>query len=77
MRHDRITISLNQMGGLPCIRGLRIPVSTVLGQLAAGRAHEEILADFAHLDELTSTRPSGTPPPPPRSNLQGRSFRLR
>jgi uncharacterized protein (DUF433 family) len=39
------------MGGLPCIRGLRIPVTTVLGQLAAGESHDEILADFADLEE--------------------------
>jgi uncharacterized protein (DUF433 family) len=50
MAYERITISAKQMGGLPCIRGLRIPVSTVLGQLAAGRTHEEILADFPDLE---------------------------
>lgn len=50
MPRDRITINPDQMGGLPCIRGLRIPVSTVLGQLAAGRTREEILADFPDLE---------------------------
>lgn len=50
MARDRITINPDQMGGLPCIRGLRIPVSTVLGQLAAGRTREEILADFPELE---------------------------
>lgn len=50
MPHDRITINPDQMGGLPCIRGLRIPVSTVLGQLAAGRTRDEILADFPDLE---------------------------
>ena len=39
------------MGGLPCIRGLRIPVSTVIGQLAAGRTHEQVLEDFPDLGE--------------------------
>ena len=48
---DRITIDHRKMGGLPCIRDLRIPVSTVIGQLAAGRTHEEILADFPDLEE--------------------------
>jgi uncharacterized protein (DUF433 family) len=49
--YERITINPNQMGGLPCIRGLRIPVATVIGQLAAGRTHEEILTDFPDLEE--------------------------
>lgn len=47
---DRITIEPNKMGGLPCIRGLRIPVTTVLGQLGAGRSYEEILEDFPDLE---------------------------
>jgi len=51
MAYERITINPNQMGGLPCIRGLRIPVSTVVGQLAAGRTHAQILADFPDLEE--------------------------
>jgi len=51
MSYDRITINPSQMGGLPCLRGLRIPVSTVIGQLAAGQTHEEILADFPDLEE--------------------------
>jgi uncharacterized protein (DUF433 family) len=46
----RIAINPNQMGGLPCIRGLRIPVATVIGQLAAGRSHAEVLADFPDLE---------------------------
>lgn len=50
MTHGRITINRDQMGGLPCIRGLRIPVSTVLGQLAAGRTRKQILADFPDLE---------------------------
>ena len=32
------------MGGIPCIRGLRIPVATVVGMVADGMSHEEILA---------------------------------
>lgn len=50
MAFPRITINANQMGGLPCIRGLRIPVATVIGQLAAGRSHAEVLADFPDLE---------------------------
>ncbi len=52
MAYERITINPNQMGGLPCIRGLRIPVTTIVGQLAAGRSHDEILADFPDLEAV-------------------------
>ncbi len=38
------------MRGAPCIRGLRIPVATVMGQLAAGQSAEQILADFPDLE---------------------------
>jgi uncharacterized protein (DUF433 family) len=51
MAFERITINPKQMGGLPCIRGLRIPVTTVIGQLAAGQTHDAILADFPDLEE--------------------------
>jgi uncharacterized protein (DUF433 family) len=47
---DRITIDPARMGGLACIRDLRIPVTTVLGQLGAGRSAEEILADYPDLE---------------------------
>jgi uncharacterized protein (DUF433 family) len=45
------TIEPDKRGGGPCIRGLRITVSDVLGWLAAGMSHEEILADFPDLTE--------------------------
>ena len=50
MVFERITIEPEKMGGLPCIRGLRIPVTTVVGQLAAGRTYDEVLADFPDLE---------------------------
>lgn len=50
MAFGRISIDHAKMGGLPCIRDLRIPVSTVLGQLAAGRTEAEILEDFPDLE---------------------------
>jgi uncharacterized protein (DUF433 family) len=50
MAFEQITIDHAKMGGLPCIRGLRIPVSTVLGQLAAGRTESAILADYPGLE---------------------------
>ena len=43
---ERITVNPNQMGGVPCIRGLRIPVATVLRMLAGGMSEQEILADY-------------------------------
>ncbi|MGH3855469.1 MAG: DUF433 domain-containing protein [Pseudonocardiaceae bacterium] len=50
MAFDRITIDHAKMGGLPCVRDLRIPVSTILGQLAAGREMGQILEDFPDLE---------------------------
>jgi len=38
------------MGGVPCIRGLRIPVSTIVGMVADGMPTEEILKDFPDLE---------------------------
>jgi len=38
------------MGGVPCIRGLRIPVATVLGMLADGMSAEEIVAAYPDLE---------------------------
>ena len=45
---ERITVNPNQMGGVPCIRGLRIPVATVVSMIADGMAEAEILT--AHPD---------------------------
>ena len=50
MRFARITIDPAQMGGVPCIRGLRIPVATVVDMVAAGMTHDEILTDFPDLE---------------------------
>ncbi len=47
---ERITVDPSKMRGAPCIRGLRIPVATVLGQLAAGVPSEQILLDFPGLE---------------------------
>jgi len=46
-----ITIQPGKRGGRPCVRGMRIVVSDVLGWLAAGMSHEEILSDFPELTE--------------------------
>jgi uncharacterized protein (DUF433 family) len=50
MSSGRITIDPNQMGGLPCIRGMRVTVSAIVGQLAAGRTIDEILGDYPYLE---------------------------
>jgi uncharacterized protein (DUF433 family) len=49
MALDRITVDPNWMRGLPCIRGTRVTVSAVLGQLAAGSSVDEVLADLPYL----------------------------
>ena len=46
----RITVDPNQMGGLPCIRGLRIPVATVVGMVGDGMADAEILSAYPDLE---------------------------
>jgi len=38
------------MGGVPCIRGLRVPVATVVGLVAEGMADAEVLAAFPDLE---------------------------
>jgi len=47
---SRITISSEQCGGRPCIRGMRIRVQDVLDMLAGGASYEEILEDFPYLE---------------------------
>jgi uncharacterized protein (DUF433 family) len=50
MKFQRITVNPNQMGGVPCIRGLRIPLSTVVGMVAEGMTEEEILKAYPDLE---------------------------
>lgn len=47
---DRITIEPAKMGGAPCIRGLRIPVTTVVGLIEEGLSPREILDDYPDLE---------------------------
>ena len=47
----RITVNPSQMGGVPVIRGLRIPVATVVGMVADGMTTDEILKAFPDLVE--------------------------
>jgi uncharacterized protein (DUF433 family) len=50
MRFARITVDPRQMGGVSCIRGLRIPVATIVGMIADGMAEAEILAAYPDLE---------------------------
>jgi len=50
MRFQRITVNPKQMGGVPCIRSLRIPVATVVAMVAEGMSEEEILAAYPDLE---------------------------
>ncbi len=50
MTYSRITVRADQMGGVPCIRGLRIPVATVVDMVADGMGREEILAAYPDLE---------------------------
>jgi uncharacterized protein (DUF433 family) len=47
---DRITVRVDQMGGVPCIRGLRIPVATLVGMVADGMSTQEILSAYPDLE---------------------------
>ena len=49
MTFQRITVNPHQMGGVPCLRGLRIPVATVVGMVADGMSAEDILKGFPDL----------------------------
>jgi len=51
MNYTRITVDPRQMGGVPCIRGLRIPVATVVGMVADGMSRCEILAAYPDLTD--------------------------
>ena len=50
MAYERITADPDQMGGQPCIRGLRIPVATVVAMVADGMTVDEIVAAYPDLE---------------------------
>ena len=51
MNHfDRITQAPGLMGGKPTLRGMRVTVSMVVGQIGAGRTIEELLVDYPYLE---------------------------
>jgi len=49
MGFERITFDPKIMGGRACIRGMRLPVSVIVGQIANGATVEEVLADYPDL----------------------------
>ena len=49
MEFRRITVDPQQMGGMPCIRRLRIPVATIVGMVADGMTEAEILESYPDL----------------------------
>ena len=51
MQFTRITVNPYQMGGVPCLRGLRIPVATIVDLIADGIGVEEILAEYPDLEK--------------------------
>jgi uncharacterized protein (DUF433 family) len=51
LKFTRITSDPRQMGGMPCIRGLRIPVATVVGMVADGMPEGEILGAYPDLEQ--------------------------
>lgn len=47
---DRITFDTEIMGGRACIRGMRIPVSVIVKQIAHGASRDEVLTDYPDLE---------------------------
>jgi uncharacterized protein (DUF433 family) len=47
---DRITHEAAVMGGKPCIRGMRVTVGMIVGQIGAGHTIEELLAEYPYLE---------------------------
>jgi uncharacterized protein (DUF433 family) len=50
MKYTRITVNPGQMGGAPCIRGLRIPVATIVGMVADDMTAAEIRGAYPDLE---------------------------
>ncbi len=51
MQFSRISVEPDKMGGVPCIRGLRIPVATLVGMVANGMTFESILTEYPDLEK--------------------------
>lgn len=53
---DRITFDPAVMGGKPCLRGLRVTVGMIVGLIASGKNHDEILALYPYLEREDITQ---------------------
>ena len=62
MTFTRITVRADQMGGVPCIRGLRIPVATIVEMIAKGMTTDEVLDAYPDLELADVQERSATPP---------------
>ena len=76
MDFTRITVDPKQMGGVPCIRGLRIPVATIVALVADGMTEEEILGAFPDLEhedirEALHSAAEPSSPQPIQLNMNG------
>ena len=47
---DRITVNPAVMGGKACVRGMRVTVGMIVGQIAAGRTLDDLLSDYPYLE---------------------------
>jgi uncharacterized protein (DUF433 family) len=47
---DRITQGPEVMGGKPCVRGMRVTVGMIVGQIGAGHSVEDVLAEYRYLE---------------------------
>lgn len=47
---DRITQDPEVMGGNPCVRGMRVTVAMIVGQIGAGHSIEDLLAEYPYLE---------------------------
>lgn len=61
MKLERITTRPEVCGGKPCIRGLRLPVSRLLGLLASGETADSILVSYPYWRPKTFAKPSDMP----------------
>jgi uncharacterized protein (DUF433 family) len=53
---ERITQNPAVMGGKPCIRGMRVTVGMIVGQIAAGATVDQLLAEYPYLDAVDITQ---------------------
>lgn len=50
MKFERITVEPEKMGGMPCIRRLRVPAATVVAMVAEGMSEDEIIDSYPDLE---------------------------